>query len=121
MIRIVVPTMWKYPPFWGLVEYILKLDIISEFFIIDNTSTDKSSPVQTITGGTNWKQVSVSGCTAAIKTDGTLWLWGYNAYGTLGDSTRTAKSSPVQTIAGGTNWKQVAAEYYYTAAIKDDM
>ena len=87
----------------------------------DSTSTNKSSPVQTIAGGTNWKQVACGTYhTAAIKTDGTLWTWGYNVYGCLGNSTVTHRSSPVQTIAGGTNWKQVATSYYHTAAIKTD-
>jgi alpha-tubulin suppressor-like RCC1 family protein len=72
--------------------------------------TSYSSPVQTVAAGTNWKQV-VCGVyhTAAIKTDGTLWLWGYNIIGQLGTNDRVTYSSPVQTVAGGTNWKQVAA------------
>ena len=87
----------------------------------DNTDVSKSSPVQTIAFGTNWKQVSAGYySTAAIKTDGTLWTWGYNYYGELGDNTRTSRSSPVQTIAGGTNWKQVSISGYTTAAIKND-
>jgi alpha-tubulin suppressor-like RCC1 family protein len=80
-----------------------------------------SSPIQTISGGTNWKQVSCFGnYTAAIKTDGTLWLWGINTNGQLGDGTAVVKKSPVQTIAGGTNWKQVACGYFTAAAIKTD-
>ena len=87
----------------------------------DNTRVNKSSPVQTIAAGTNWKQVSGGFFhTAAIKTDGTLWLWGYNNNGQLGDNTIAAKSSPVQTIAGGTNWKLVSGGAYHTAAIKTD-
>ena len=87
----------------------------------DNTRTNRSSPIQTIAGGTNWKQVSCgSGHAAAIKTDGTLWLWGYNGSGQLGNNTVADKSSPVQTIAGGTNWKQVACGNGNTAAIKTD-
>ena len=57
--------------------------------------------------------------TAAIKTDGTLWLWGQNGNGQLGDNTLSTKYSPVQTVSGGTNWKQVAGGSYYTAAITD--
>jgi alpha-tubulin suppressor-like RCC1 family protein len=83
--------------------------------------SSRSSPVQTITGGNNWKQVSCSGNshTGAIKTDGTLWVWGYNYYGQLGDGTIVAKSSPVQTVAGGTNWKQVSIGET-SSAIKTD-
>ena len=87
----------------------------------DNSITKKSSPVQTVAGGTNWKLVAGGFYhTAAIKTDGTLWTWGENTYGTLGDDTGVAKSSPVQTVAGGTNWKQVAGGNGHTAAIKTD-
>ena len=86
----------------------------------DNSLTNRSSPVQTIAGGTNWKQIACGYHTAAVKTDGTLWTWGYNNLGQLGDNTRTQKSSPVQTIAGGTNWKQVTCGQYHTVAIKTD-
>jgi rubredoxin len=85
--------------------------------------TPRSSPVQTVAGGTNWKQVSVSqgGKTkAAIKTDGTLWTWGQNADGQLGDGTIIHRSSPVQTVAGGTNWREVSAQYFYCKSIKTD-
>ena len=87
----------------------------------DNTVVNKSSPVQTVAGGTDWSQVSLGqSSSAAIKTDGTLWTWGYNVYGQLGDNTVVRRSSPVQTVAGGTNWKQVAAGFNHIAAIKTD-
>ena len=82
----------------------------------DNTTVSKSSPIQTISGGTNWNQVASGGNSiGAIKSDGTLWTWGYNAYGQLGDNTIVWKSSPIQTIAGGTNWKQVSCHFQMVA------
>ena len=87
----------------------------------NNTSTfGVNTPVTTFAGGTNWKQVSCGSHTAAIKTDGTLWVWGFNSYGQLGDNTGTNRSTPVTTFAGGTNWKQVECGQNHTAAIKTD-
>ena len=87
----------------------------------DNSSVSRSSPVTTAGGGTNWKQVSCGHRhTTAIKTDGTLWCWGRNNSGQLGDNTSTSRSSPVTTAGGGTNWKQVAGGISHTAAIKTD-
>jgi alpha-tubulin suppressor-like RCC1 family protein len=86
-----------------------------------NNITSYSSPVQTIAGGTNWRQVSCGyQHTVAIKTDGSLWGWGNNTTGNLGDNTVVANSSPIQTIAGGTNWKYVSGGQATTAAIKTD-
>lgn len=86
-----------------------------------NTLDVVSSPVQTVSGGTNWKEVSAGFCnTGSIKTDGTLWLWGLNAHGQLGDNTNIPTSSPIQTISGGTNWKQVSTKGCRTVALRED-
>jgi alpha-tubulin suppressor-like RCC1 family protein len=87
-----------------------------------NDTTNRSSPVQTIAGGTNWITIAptLGQATTAIKTDGTLWVWGYNGFGELGTNDTTHKSSPVQTVAGGTNWANVASGTYFNAATKTD-
>jgi alpha-tubulin suppressor-like RCC1 family protein len=55
----------------------------------------------------------------AIKTDGTLWAWGGNGTGVLGDGTTTNRSSPVQ-IGNLTNWLYVSTGYQSTIAAKTD-
>jgi alpha-tubulin suppressor-like RCC1 family protein len=88
----------------------------------DATLTDRSTPVTTFAGGTNWKQVSTGAeHTAAIKTDGTLWTWGANREGQLGNATLTDRSTPVTTFAGGTNWKQVSSGTSHTAAVQSGI
>ena len=107
---------------------------VTEYWLIDQYVGDElwgwgsgplgntvSTPVNTFTGGSNWKQVSSGGAnTAAIKTDGTLWTWGLGGYGGLGNNSTTSVSTPVTTFAGGTNWKQVSCGILHTAAIKTD-
>jgi len=81
---------------------------------------NRSSPVQTVSGGTNWKEISLSYSAGAIKTDGSLWMWGYNGRGQLGGNDVIRRSSPVQTVSNGTNWKQISTGRLHSAAIKTD-
>ena len=87
----------------------------------DGTTTDRSSPGTTAGGGTDWQFVAVGPTSsAAIKIDGTLWTWGRNLYGELGDGTTTSRSSPGTTAGGGTNWKSAAFGRSHMVAIKTD-
>ncbi len=86
----------------------------------DGTTVAKSSPVQIGTLSTWSKVFATQDSTAfAIKTDGTLWAWGYNAYGQIGDNTSTNKSSPVQ-VGTLTTWATVSNGGYGALAVKTD-
>ena len=85
----------------------------------NNTNTDRSTPVTTFAGGNNWKQVAIGyRFVGAVKTDGTLWMWGANYAPNLGINNTTSRNVPVTTFAGGTDWKQVACGEYHTVAVK---
>ncbi|MZG88400.1 RCC1 repeat-containing protein, partial [Staphylococcus aureus] len=57
--------------------------------------------------------------TIALKSDGTVWAWGYNGYGQLGDGSTTNRSTPVQ-VSGLTDVIAIAGGYYHTIALKSD-
>lgn len=84
----------------------------------------RSSPTQVGTQ-TNWSSINVSvwsssdATVAAVKTDGTLWMWGANSAGQLGLGNTVARSSPVQ-VGSLTNWAAVATGLQSTIAVKTD-
>ena len=94
-----------------------------------NNTTLYSSPKQ-VGSDTTWSSVCGGDrCNHAIKTDGTLWSWGSNAYGTFGtnqfaapiasDGSTTKRSSPVQ--VPGTTWSKMPHRAYLSRyAIKTD-
>jgi alpha-tubulin suppressor-like RCC1 family protein len=57
--------------------------------------------------------------TVGIKGDGSLWSWGNNLSGQLGNGTNTGQLSPIQ-IGTANNWASISAGEYYTMAIKQD-
>jgi len=79
-----------------------------------------NSPIQVGTG-TDWNQIS-SGAFATIlatKQNGTLWTWGGNTNGQLGQNDTIARSSPAQQGAS-TNWNRVSAGQTNAMATKTD-
>jgi alpha-tubulin suppressor-like RCC1 family protein len=56
---------------------------------------------------------------AALKNDGTLWAWGKNNYGQLGQGNTTNYSSPVQ-IGSLTTWSYISILSTSGFAIKTD-
>ena len=84
----------------------------------DFSSLDRLSPVRIGGDGIKWSKVSCGNYhTTAILNDGTLWAWGFNDFGQLGDGTKTNKSSPVQ-IGFLTNWSEISCGTDFTLAVK---
>ena len=80
-------TLWG----WGAQEN----DRQGTLGLNDTTNYTSIQPVGT---DTTWANVitSQNGCTAALKTDGTLWCWGAGAYGMTAQNDTVKRSSPCQ-------------------------
>lgn len=78
-----------------------------------------SSPVQI--GSVNEWKTSANGndFSLGIKTNGTLWSWGYNGFGQLGLGDLNIRASPTQ-IGSATNWSKISAGTNHAAAINED-
>jgi len=84
----------------------------------DNLS--RSSPTQ-VGALTDWNIMAAGvGTTHAIKLNGTLWGWGGNTYGLIGNNDyNTSPSSPVQ-IGSNTNWSKIGTGQQHIVAIRTD-
>lgn len=67
-----------------------------------------------------WTKISAGdNHSLGIRTDGTLWGWGGNESGQVGDGTRLRRTVPVQ-IGAANNWNQVWAGRAESFAMKND-
>jgi len=86
----------------------------------DGSNINKLIPTQ-IGADNDWHIVSTSnyGYTLAIKSNGTLWAWGNNRLGQLGDGSNIDRLTPTQ-IGTDTNWKLIYSGTNLSMAIKTD-
>ena len=103
-------TMWA----WG-ANNAGQLGINQAF----DPGTERSSPVAIVGGITDWVQ-SASGQyqSHGLRANGTLYGWGYNGSGNLGDNTTANKSSPVATVGGFTDWVKISTNQNHALAIR---
>ena len=75
-------------------------------------------PIQEVTKSSEWVAVDAGNdYTVAIKTDGSIWAWGDNTHGQLGNGTTEDRDTPSRTVLG--SWSAIAADNH-TVAIKSD-
>jgi alpha-tubulin suppressor-like RCC1 family protein len=85
-------------------------------------ATNRLTPVQ-IGSDSDWSvAIGGGGHTIAIKTNldgsvGTLWAWGDNSYGQLGDSTTTYRLTPKQVVTDS-DWAKIGVGYFHSMGIK---
>jgi len=79
-----------------------------------------TSPVQ-ISYDNNWKEIDCGvDHSIAVKTDGTLWGWGYNLHGQVGIGEDTEEIFELRQIGTDNNWKSIFCGHVNTFAIKND-
>lgn len=84
----------------------------------DGTLINKISPVQ-IGTDVNWILIEASQSSnhsVAVKSNGSLWSWGSNATGQLGDGTNVNKTAPTQ--IGTDSWVNIASGTGFTIGLK---
>lgn len=87
-------------------------------------TTDRQSPVQIGTAD-NWLQVTAGGfegsaLSLGIRQDGSMWAWGLNTGGRLGDGTTIHRFTPWQIGGFTVGWSQLSAGGNHALAVKTD-
>jgi alpha-tubulin suppressor-like RCC1 family protein len=85
----------------------------------DNSTTDRSSPVSVVGGFTDWIEASAGGDhSLGVRANGTLWAWGENVDGQLGDNTLTSRLSPVSVVGGFVDWASASAGTSHSLGVR---
>jgi hypothetical protein len=85
----------------------------------DNTLVNRSSPVSVVGGFTDWISASAGRFhSVAVRANGTVWAWGYNGFGRLGDDSLVDRSSPVSVVGGFTDWISASAGGSHSVAVR---
>lgn len=83
---------------------------------VGSASASFTTPQQ-IGTDTDWLRISAGDeFSLAIKTNGTLWAWGDNAFGQLGNNSIIDQSSPIQ-VGNATNWLMTSAGTQHVLAL----
>ena len=86
----------------------------------DGTDSDRTEEPVKIGNDRDWKTVAAGrDHSMAIKTDGSLWVWGlFDSKNNWADPAEVQSSIPVE--VGGNDWKAISGGYSYNTAIKTD-
>ncbi|HLV51213.1 MAG TPA: T9SS type A sorting domain-containing protein [Flavobacterium sp.] len=86
----------------------------------DGTKNNYSFSAPHIESNANWKMIRHGNFhTLAIKNDGTLWSWGSNDTGKLGNGTMTDHYIPTQ-VGTDNDWVMIAVGHWHSIALKSN-
>jgi alpha-tubulin suppressor-like RCC1 family protein len=84
---------------------------------LGDTYSPRTTPTQVGTDS-DWDIIMAANShTITIKTNSTLWSWGYNYYGQLGLGDTELRTTPTQ-IMSDSDWSKISVGYYYNIALK---
>ena len=91
----------------------------------DGTLQDRHTPIQVHGPGDAGYLNSITAIMGgeshnfALRSDGTVWSWGWNSFGQLGDGTYVDRHTPVQ-VSGLTSVTALGGRGYHSLALKSD-
>ena len=101
---------------WGSNDY-------GQLGIALNSGTATANPMPNQVGTARYTQLAAGGdFSLALRPDGTVWAWGDNALGQLGNATNNGAfvPNPLPTQVGPEAYTQVAAGYRFSLALRAD-
>jgi alpha-tubulin suppressor-like RCC1 family protein len=88
--------------------------------LADGTTNDSPNPIQVSGLGNDVVAISAGDShSLALKSDGTVWAWGANWSGQLGDGTKINRATPAP-VVGLSDVATIAAAYEHNLVIKSD-
>jgi alpha-tubulin suppressor-like RCC1 family protein len=102
-------SLWTWPHVYGL----------NANELVEGSRATAREPKQ-LGRDKDWKELSAGASHAvALKRDGTLWAWGQNDRGQVGDGTRENRKEPVR-ISEARDWRAITASHFNGYALKGD-
>jgi alpha-tubulin suppressor-like RCC1 family protein len=104
-------TLWA----WGINDS-------GQLGIAANSGTTAANPTPTQVPGTYTQLAAGRYHALALRADGTLWAWGWNSSGQLGNATNNGSNAanPTPTQVPGTGYTRVAAGTSHSLALRSD-